>query len=86
MLTCPASYPCLSPSSLQQMTMGHPPNKYDFYHGHGIAVVADTLKVYRHDGDILLQGLGLLLNAVVDDPQTKVLEYKYSIYIREYSI
>ena len=54
------------------MTLGHPPNKYDFYHGHGIAVVTDTLKIYRHDGDILLQGLGLLLNAVVDDPQTKV--------------
>lgn len=59
--------------------MAHPPNKYDFYHGQGIAVVTDTLKIYRDDGDILLQGLGLLLNAVVEDPQTKVFRV-YSIY------
>jgi len=34
--------------------------------------VVDALSRHRDDHDIMIQGLGLLLNTIVDDPQTKI--------------
>lgn len=52
--------------------LNHPPNKHDFYHESGITVVVDILKAYKDDSEVMLQGLALLLNIVVEDSQTKI--------------
>jgi len=58
--------------SLLQMTFNHPPNKFDFYHIGGINQVVNALQQHQDDPNIILQGLGLLLNTIIDDPHTKI--------------
>lgn len=55
----------------QNITMNHPPNRCDFVNAGGVPKVLKTLNSHLTDPDIQMQGMGLFLNILVEDPSAK---------------
>lgn len=56
---------------LFNLTLDHPPNKFDFYHANGIRIVIDVLKAHVGCVDVHRQGLALLLSMISPDTYAK---------------